>query len=617
MFSYTGLDRALIGCFALACSVLVIAFRLSTVLEPGGSRNDPAPVPNKPLPKDAYALIAFAFLSGFLFFGLEVLWVHLAATVIGTSVYAFANTLFAVLVGLYLGNRLVLQLSWPDREMTPKRYQQLIGGCLVILLLTFALWDDIPRIFLMVRPYVAGFFSGEFVRLALLFVLVSIPAMFVGALFPALFRMPAFREAGPVRMVSLVSAANALGCISGAAISGLFLLPALGSENLFKLLITLLALGLAAFSWRYLANQARRQLFACAIALGCVALLLVLPWNYHELTAGYNVYFDVRSVRSGSVIRFLHESPAGGFTSVVDNSARAEDGSIRSYRTLLTNGKFQGNDAWEVPAQIGFALIPILHTHVQDHALVIGLGTGQTANVVQQFGFRQIDIAEISPGVAAAAEAFFAHINDAVLERGNVSLHADDGRHFLLQTDTRYDLITIEISSMWFNGATNLYSTDFFELAAKKLAPGGVLQQWLQLHHLPAREVGTVIASVRAVFPYVEFWVHGGQGILLASREPLQISTDLIRRAATLPLIRRLDDDFINRVLGSRLLDPLAVDRLAHTVSRAGIVPNNDSNRAMEFWSPRYNLDRRDYPRLNLEYLSRFRVAPAPVSSRR
>ncbi|MGR9089137.1 MAG: spermidine synthase, partial [Gammaproteobacteria bacterium] len=196
------------------------------------------------------------------------------------------------------------------------------------------------------------------------------------------------------------------------------------------------------------------------------------------------------------------------------------------------------------------------------------------AHVVQQFGFKQTDIAEISPGVAAAAGEYFGHINDSVLQREKVKLHVDDGRHFLLQTDARYDLITIEISSVWFNGATNSYSTDFFTLAAAKLETGGVLQQWLQIHHLSPREIATVIASIHAVFPHIEFWVHGGQGILVASREPLQISSDLVRRATTVPAIRRLDAGFIDRVLGSRLLDSAAVDRLAESISRAGIVPN-------------------------------------------
>jgi hypothetical protein len=115
IFPYAGLDRALIGCFALECCVLFAALRVSANVEIIAPRREPVRGPAARLPRDAAALIAFAFLSGFLFFGLEVLWVHLSASVIGTSVYAFANTLLAVLVGLNLGNRLVLRLSWPDR----------------------------------------------------------------------------------------------------------------------------------------------------------------------------------------------------------------------------------------------------------------------------------------------------------------------------------------------------------------------------------------------------------------------------------------------------------------------------------------------------------------------
>ena len=62
------------------------------------------------------------------------------------------------------------------------------------------------------------------------------------------------------------------------------------------------------------------------------------------------------------------------------------------------------------------------------------------------------------------------------------------------------------------------------------------------------------------------------------------------RRAATVPLITRLDERFIHRVLGSRLLDSAGVRRLAPAVGQAGIATTNDSNRAMGFWRPRYLL---------------------------
>jgi hypothetical protein len=44
-------------------------------------------------------------------------------------------------------------------------------------------------------------------------------------------------------------------------------------------------------------------------------------------------------------------------------------------------------------------------------------------------------------------------------------VHLDDGRNFLLAQSKQYDQITIELTSIQFAGATNLYSPEFYELA--------------------------------------------------------------------------------------------------------------------------------------------------------
>jgi hypothetical protein len=47
--------------------------------------------------------LGIAFVSGALFFALEVIWTHLVGVAIGTSVYAFSLMLFVVLLGLGMG----------------------------------------------------------------------------------------------------------------------------------------------------------------------------------------------------------------------------------------------------------------------------------------------------------------------------------------------------------------------------------------------------------------------------------------------------------------------------------------------------------------------------------
>ena len=123
--------------------------------------------------------------------------------------------------------------------------------------------------------------------------------------------------------------------------------------------------------------------------LAACAAIWVFPshWNYDDLATGSNVYFS--SQRWGKVVDHA-ESVEGGLTSVAKNSMGVS--------TLLTNGKFQGNDSTggEMVAQESFALFPLLHTSARDTALVIGYGTGMTTRVLHESGFKQVDVAELS-----------------------------------------------------------------------------------------------------------------------------------------------------------------------------------------------------------------------------
>src|SRR6185503_775029 len=82
-----------------------------------------------------------------------------------------------------------------------------------------------------------------------------------------------------------------------------------------------------------------------------------------------------------------------------------------------------------------------------------------------------------------------------------------------------------ELTSVWFAGASSLYSHEFYALAKARLAPGGVLQQWVQLHHIRRRELAAIVRTLRTSFAHAALFVGGKQGILVASDAPLEAST--------------------------------------------------------------------------------------------
>ena len=417
-------------------------------------------------------------------------------------------------------------------------------------------------------------------------------------------------------MAGKMGAINAVGCIGGALITGFLAIPKLGSEATFLVLMLLMVGCSLILTIAHLRGRRRLAL----LAVGAIAILFIShrpAWNRLSLTSGEQVYFAPNQVFPVSKLLFFHEDILGGITTVVANPAGVRR-ETRPYLTLLTNGKFQGNDAWEVDAQIAFAMIPIMLTSGRGAALVIGLGTGQSGHVVQAMGFKSIDVAEISPGIVDAARSYFGKVNGNLLDRPNVALHLEDGRNLLLLSHRRYNLITMEISSVWFSGSTNLYSQEFYELARRHLKPGGMFQQWIQLHHIGTRELGSVIATLRSVFPHVSLWVAGGQGILIGSLDSQVVRPQFLRDFK--PVAHNLgwaDANLPARfrwLLSARLLAPKDVDRF---VVNHHPELNTDRNRYLEYSTPRYQLIRVNLIPRNIRALGeQSSFTPVPLDPR-
>jgi spermidine synthase len=369
---------------------------------------------------------------------------------------------------------------------------------------------------------------------------------------------------------------------------------------------TLAAAGLVlAYASRRVAQVAA----ASALALGA-AIFLAPRWDRLQLTSGEQVYFHRTYVFPQTELRFFHEDTYGGITTVVENAV----GAARS-RVLLTNGKFQGNDSGEMAAQDGFALAPMMFARRWDDALVIGLGTARSAYVVATMGFANVGCAEIAPGIVQAARWEFAHVNGGVLDRPNIHTVLEDARNILLVDQRSYDLVSMELTSVWFAGATNLYSREFYQVARSRLRPGGVLQQWVQLHHIAVDDLATVLATMRDGFAYVSLFVLGKQGVVIGTHEP-QLTQEAFfsRLAAHAPELGEHDAAAtVQRLHASRLLSPADVDAL---IARRSPRLNTDKNRRLEYTTARYGFERHDrYPENLAALAESASFAPQPVAS--
>jgi spermidine synthase len=605
-FPRWGLDGTLIFTFLVDGTAALIAWGLASGARPRAPRESVVPLPGGALATaTSPVLLGLACLSGFLFFSLEVLWTHLLSVVIGTSVYAFAAVLAIVLVALGLGGWLATVLFRGDRLVPAAGLGVMLLIASGLLTWQYGQWPGVPPLFVVWGSNLTRFDQGELLRWIQAGRLLLLPATVMGMVYPTLFRMQLFPAHERGRAAGRLSASNSVGCVMGALVTAFLLIPQLGSEATLRLMGFLLIIASVVLAWHF--GRGKSRVAVLLLSAATAWLWAREPaWDRLSLTHGGHVNFTAHMVGPDTQLAFFHED-AQGITTVV----RTPSPEGQPVLALLTNGKFQANDSMEVYAQIGFALIPTLHVREPGEALVIGLGSGQSAAVVEGMGFRHIDIAEISAGIVRATGAFFSHINGGILTNPRVDLHQDDGRNYLLLSRRRYDLVTMEISNVWFAGATSLYSREFYALARQRLKPGGMMQQWVQLHHISPVEVGSILATMHAVFPYVSLWLQGGQGILVGSVEPQRLQPWVVERLAERNPWKARGEETVRtqfqQVLLSRLLAPADTDRLVATTHP---VVNTDWNRFLEYATPRYSLGRYPWTEINLRVFASFASFP-------
>ena len=595
---HLGLSLTLRSCAGVSLGIGLLAMwigRNAPRFEPESASPAAAAAAEALAPLSPRKACVLAALSGLLVFSCEVIATHLLALVIGTSVYAFGLMLAIFLVCLSLGTPLA---RWLERRLPAGALPISLGLTGIALLASLPIWDQLPRLFVALGPTVRSWHGRELVRGLAAFSALAVPVTLMGTTFPLVLR--AARGRHVVKDIGRITSFNTLGSIAGSLLAGFIILERLGSQRS----LILVALGYLAGALYAEQQRALRLMPSHALTgAGLLLALLLPPWNLQRLTNGANVYFDSGVVENG-VLESIREDVHGGVTTIVRDPETNE-------RTLLTNGKFQGNDSQEVTQNKGFAYLPSLFADQTGRALVIGMGTGVTAGALAEFPYQQIDIAELAPAIVDAARTTFAAVNGHVLEDPRSRVLEEDGRNALLVNDTTYDVITVEVSSIWFAGAANLYNREFYETAQTRLSPGGVLQQWIAFHHTNRQIVTTILATVRESFPHVALFVDGHQGHILASLEPL---TARLSRVEAFADQRGIDPDALLTFLRGALLDTGAIEYFVSDTAQIQDIAtrhfvSTDDNLALEYATPKGNVPAADHIPTTLGYLYEYKPA--------
>ena len=481
------------------------------------------------VPRPALACAAAA-LSGFLSLVYEVTWTRLLALVLGPTTYAFATMAASFITGIalgsFIGTRLVRRVADPALWL---------GGMLVVTAVSApaAAWFAASRLPMLVASHVSagtGFESLLGLQASAVAILLLPTSICLGATFVLAVATAAPGTAEIGRDTARVYVANTVGAVAGALSAGFVLIPRLGLQSSFVDISRIGAIGgITVATLALLQHTGRRALIGTfALVAAVTAVFGTLPdWDRQLLASGaykYSRNLDSQvldaTLRAGT-LEYYQEGAAGTV------SVRRMGGS----RALAIDGKVDASNAGDMLTQRLLGLLPVLLHDSPVDALVIGLGSGVTADAVFASGeVQRADVVEISPEVVEAS-AYFEHENRGVLKRPGVRLLIGDGRSHLQLSTRQYDVIISEPSNPWMAGVAALFTREFFDAARARLRPGGVFCQWAHTYEIAEQDLQSIVRTFASVFPNGTLWLVGDGDLLLIGTA----ADDIESRVAGIP----------------------------------------------------------------------------------
>jgi spermidine synthase len=571
-FEYLGISRTGHAAAALLATVGVVAILLDATGSARVRRSTEAELVEPPHddaePGVRAAGMFAACAGGLAVLGYEVAWTRLLSLFMRSFSYSFSLMLALFLVGLALGSAVIaLGASRVRRPAILLGWLQLgIGGYVASSLL----W--LPD---RLAPVASSGFSGFLIaatgRAA---IIVLPPTVLSGIALPLAARCVTRSLAKVGADLGRVYFLNTAGAITGAIVTGLVLLPALGAS---------VALGsLACFqaaSGIYVllrAGAPRRQLAAAAVlTLLSAAPLLAGPGRF------VNAFLQasLRAETIGETL-FFHEGAADTVAIVREYGFRDPEA-----KSLITNGVAMSatvKPVWRYMALEGH--LPVLFAKSPQHALAVGVGTGITLGAIASHDEPEsITAIELSDGVIGGLHLFEAENGGAFLDP-RVRLLNEDGRHFLELSRDRFDVITLEPPPPIVAGSVHLYTLDFYELCRRRSRPGAVVAQWLPLHAQSLASARMVARTFVEAFPHAMLWLPSVRdAVLIGSDAPLRLEA---RRLAAAFAARRTRDNLRQAFFETpeALLATFLLDREG-IVSWAGDAPViTDERPLMEFF---------------------------------
>jgi spermidine synthase len=474
-------------------------------------------------------LLLVAALTGLSSFIYEVVWIRMLTQVLGAATHSFELMLASFIAGLAIGGLWVRNMI--DGNEQPERtlaFIQLAMGVVAVASLPLYFWSfDAMAFSLGALAREPASYSLFTVVSGVLAAAVILPAAICAGMTLPVITAALLRRGGSEGEIGRVYGVNTVGAIVGVLLAVHVLMPAIGLKwSLAAGAAIDVGLGLLIL-WRLQAGRplqgwpAAAAVFGVAAVVGVPAVAQLQP----ETTA--SGVFRTGMARLGADRKVLFHQDGRTATITV---TEGPDG----MRGLVTNGKSDGSGFPLDPMRYSeddstvvlLGALAMAHHPGAKRAAVVGLGTGMTtASLLQSGTLESVETIEIEPQVVAAAQLFRPK-SAAAFDDKRSRIVIDDARAHLARASKGYDLIVSEPSNPWVSGVSGLFTREFYQRAAGRLAPGGHFVQWLQLYEASPQMVASIIGAFAESFPEFRVYATNSVDIVLVARvdgKPVEI----------------------------------------------------------------------------------------------
>ncbi|MCK4587265.1 MAG: fused MFS/spermidine synthase, partial [Gammaproteobacteria bacterium] len=256
--------------------------------------------------------------------------------------------------------------------------------------------------------------------------------------------------------------------------------------------------------------------------------------NYKDLISSVQ-YDDESYAGKEPEYLFLKEGKAGVISMVTHDGRHVKlqnNGLNESFIDLEDE-----NNVLLVESLLG--LMPYMLHENPRSAFVVGFGGGITTKALTMTSLESIRVVELEPAVVEAGRTILGGEIPA-LQDPRVTLSFNDARNTLLVEDSKYDIIAAQPSHPWLARASNVFTKEFFTLVKSRLNEGGVYGQWVNLFHMDATTLKSLLRAFYEVFPHGMTFANldTGDFIMYGSGSPVVFDYARIQKRLNEPKIK-------------------------------------------------------------------------------